>query len=47
MLKFVVAPKATKTMPISPVLTYEEASNINKTKIKGVGWGVRGNERSI
>ena len=51
MLKFVVAPKATKTMPISPVLTYEEASNIkvltyeeasniNKTKIRGWGGGV-------
>ena len=40
MLKFVVAPKATKTMPISPVLTYEEASNINMTKIRGWGGGV-------
>ena len=51
MLKFVVAPKATQTMPISPVLTYEEASNIkvltyeeasniNKTKIRGWGGGV-------
>ena len=40
MLKFVVAPKAIKTMPISPVLTYEEASNINKTKIRGWGGGV-------
>lgn len=39
MLKFVVAPKATKTTPISPVFTYEEASNINMTKIKSGGGG--------
>ena len=39
MLKFVVASKATKTMPISLVFTYEEASNINMTKIKRGGGG--------